>query len=247
VVVVGAGFIGQEVASTARRLGADVTIVEAAPTPLAAVLGPQLGAWFAGLHREEGIELHLSAQITALRGNGAIEEIALGDGRVIPCDVLVVGIGTAPATDWAARSGLDDGGIPVDAAGRTALPGVFAAGDASKHLDARRGLHTRTEHWEAAARQGAAAARAMLGLDVPPPPVPSFWSDQHGVRIQYVGSAHGADGLQVDGDLTARDFTATFTHRGRPIAALLVGRPHALAGTRRAIEQATPLPERTAA
>ena len=148
---------------------------------------------------------------------------------------------------WLAGSGLDDEGIPVDAAGRTAIPGIYAAGDAAKHFDSRLGAHTRTEHWEAAARQGAAAARAMLGLDVPPPATPSFWSDQHGIRIQYLGHAHGADDIRIDGDPHARDFTATFTDHGRPIGALLVGRPHALPEIRRQIEQATNPPERKAA
>ena len=94
----------------------------------------------------------------------------------------------------------------------------------------------RTEHWEAAARQGVAAARAMLGLSAAPAPLPSFWSDQHGVRIQYLGHAHGADGVEFDGDPAARDFTATFTAAGRPVAALLVGRPHAVPALRRRLE-----------
>lgn len=248
VVVVGAGFIGLEVASTARRLGARVTVIEAAPAPLAAVLGPRLGRWFARLHREEGVEMHLSARIARFRGGDVMEAIELEDGRRVACDSVVVGIGTVPATGWLAESGLGDRGVTVDAGGRSAVPGIYAAGDASAHLDARLGTHTRTEHWEAAARQGAAAARAILGLDVPPPPTPSFWSDQHGIRIQYVGDAHGADRIHIDGRPEARDFTATFTHRGRPVAALLVGRPHALPELRRQIERADPHPtERKAA
>jgi NADPH-dependent 2,4-dienoyl-CoA reductase/sulfur reductase-like enzyme len=116
---------------------------------------------------------------------------------------------------------------------------VFAAGDVCRPFDARLGAHVRSEHWEAAARQGAAAARGMLGLDPPPAAVASFWSDQHGVRIQYLGHAHGADGLRIEGDPGARDFTATFTHRERPVAALIVGRPQALPGLRRRIHEAT--------
>ena len=239
VVVIGAGFIGQEVASTARAAGAHVTVIEAAPAPLAAVLGVELGGWFARLHRDEGIDVHVSARITDLHGRDGVNAIELDDGRRIDCDLVVVGIGTVPATAWLAGSGLDDGGIPVDAAGRTRAPGVYAAGDAAKHFDARFGVHTRTEHWEAAARQGAAAARAMLGLDVPPAATPSFWSDQHGIRIQYVGHAHGADEILIDGDPDARDFTATFADNGRTIGALLVGRPHALAEIRRQIEHST--------
>ena len=248
IVVIGAGFIGQEVASTAHRLGAHMSIIEAAPTPLAAVLGPQLGAWFAQLHREEGIDVHVSARIARFHGTDAIEAIELEDGRRIDCELVVVGIGTAPATAWLADSGLDDGGVPVDPGGRTAVPGIFAAGDAAKHFDHRLGAHIRTEHWEAAARQGATVARAMLGLELRPQAAPSFWSDQHGIRIQYVGHTHGADDIRIDGDPGARDFIATFTDHGRPIGALLVGRPHALPAVRRQIETATQSPpERNAA
>ena len=243
VVVVGAGFIGQEVAATARRLGAEVTIVEAAAAPLAGVLGTELGHWFARLHREEGIDVRLSAQIARLHGPRTVAAVELDDGDRIPCDTLVVGIGTIPATEWLARSGLDDRGIPVDPAGATAIPGVYAAGDASRPFDPHVGAHVRSEHWEGAARQGATAARAMLGLATPPAPPPSFWSDQHGIRIQYLGHAHGADRIAIDGDPPARDFTATFTRHDRPIGALLVGRPHALAEARRRLTE----PERTAA
>jgi NADPH-dependent 2,4-dienoyl-CoA reductase/sulfur reductase-like enzyme len=245
--VIGAGFIGQEVASTARAVGAHVTLIEAAPAPLAAVLGVELGGWFARLHRDEGIDVHVSARITKLHGRNGVEAIELDDGRRIDCDLVVVGIGTAPATAWLAGSGLDDGGIPVDPGGRTRVRGVYAAGDAAKHFDVRLGAHARTEHWEAAARQGAAVARTMLGLDVPPAATSSFWSDQHGIRIQYVGHAHGADDIRIDGDPGTRDFTATFCDNGRTIGALLVGRPHALAEIRRQIEHSTRPSEREAA
>lgn len=248
VVIVGAGFIGQEVAATAHRLGAEVTIVEAAASPLAAVLGEELGGWFTQLHREEGIEVLVSAQIARLHGDWGVQAVELQDGRRLDCDLMVVGIGTEPATAWLAGSGLDDGGIRVDAAGRSAAPGVFAAGDACRSFDVALGTHVRTEHWEAAGRQGAAAARAMLGLAPAPPAVASFWSDQHGVRIQYLGHAHRADAMRIDGDPAARDFTATFTHQDRPVAALIVGRPQALPDLRRRIHAAThPHDERTPA
>ncbi len=245
--VIGAGFIGQEVAATAAGIGVEVTIVEAAEAPLAAVLGPSLGGWFATLHRQEGIAVHVAARIARLHGTAAITAIELDDGRRVDCDAVVVGIGTQPATSWLRGSGLDDRGVQVDAAGRTRVPGIYAAGDASRAFDARIGAHVRTEHWEAAARQGAAAARAMLGLDPPPPAIPSFWSDQHGLRIQYLGHAHGADAITIDGEPDARDFTATYTRDGTPVAALLVGRPHALARTRRLLERPTHPTERNAA
>ena len=134
-IVIGAGFIGQEVAATAKRLGATVTIIEAAATPLEAILGPQLGEWFADFHRREGIKLVLSARIARFHGARAVHAVELEHGRRIGCDLLVVGIGTEPATSWLRDSGLDQGGVRVDAAGRTAIPGIFAAGDASAQFE----------------------------------------------------------------------------------------------------------------
>ena len=245
--VIGAGFIGLEVAASATARAARVTMIEAAEAPLGRLLGADLGGWFARFHRDEGIDVVLSARVRRFRGSGAVEAVELGDGRLIECDAVVVGVGTEPATGWLAGSGLQPDGVRVDRAGRTTLPGVFAAGDASRPYDPRLGRHVRSEHWEAAARQGAAAARAMLGLETPPAAPPAFWSDQHGVRIQFVGHPHGADAVDIVGDPDARDFTATFSRRGQPVAALLVGRPHALPELRRRIHPETATPERQAA
>jgi len=128
------------------------------------------------------------------------------------------------------------GGVPVDPQGRSAAPDVYAAGDAALVFDPALARHLRTDHWEAAARQGVAAARAMLGLEPARTPLPSFWSDQHGVRIQYVGQAAAGDRVAIDGDPEGRDFEATFTKAGVPVAALLVGRPRALADARRRVQ-----------
>ena len=136
-------------------------------------------------------------------------------------------------------SGLDAaGGVLVDAQGRTALPGVLAAGDAARPLDPHTGAHRRSEHWEAAARQGAAAARAILGLAPHPAPPEGFWTDQYGVRFQLAGTAAGHDRMVLDGDPAARDFRALFLSGDRPIGGLLAGRPHALPDLRRAIASA---------
>jgi NADPH-dependent 2,4-dienoyl-CoA reductase/sulfur reductase-like enzyme len=234
--IVGAGFIGQEVAATARALGAEVTMVEALATPLLPILGERLGRWFARMHSDEGVHVLTGMAIDAARGDERVEELVLADGESIACDAVVVGIGTVPATAWLEGSGLDPGGILTDTACRTRVPDVFAAGDASLPFDPRFGAHARTEHWDAAAWQGAAAAQAMLAAYPGTPPLPSFWSDQYGSRIQYVGHAHHADDVLVEGDPGGRDFEAMFTRDGRPVAALTVGRPRSIPRLRRAID-----------
>lgn len=235
--IVGAGFIGQEVAATARRLGVEVTLIEALAMPLAPILGEEVGAWFAELHREEGVRVLSGTMLESGRGRtGRVEELALTDGRTIACDAVVVGVGTAPATAWLANSGLNARGVHTDTSGRTTLPGVFAAGDASVPFDPRFGTHVRTEHWDAAAWQGAAVAKAMLGEYPGTPPLPSFWSDQYGLRIQYVGHAHHADAVVVEGDPVERNFEAIFTRGGVPIAGLAVCRPRAIPTLKKRIE-----------
>ena len=234
--IVGAGFIGQEVAATACGLGVEVTIVEALPAPLAPILGAELGRWFAELHLDEGARLIVDASLEGVRGDGKVEELVLADGRRLECDAVVVGIGTVPATAWLAGSGLDERGVRVDTAGRTTLPDVFAAGDACLAFDPRYGAHARTEHWDAAAWQGAAVAQAMLGSYPGTPPLPSFWSDQYGLRIQCVGHPHFADAVLLDGDPAGRDFEAVFTRSGVPVAGLAVGRPRAIPALRKLIQ-----------
>jgi NADPH-dependent 2,4-dienoyl-CoA reductase/sulfur reductase-like enzyme len=234
--IVGAGFIGQEVAATALGLGAEVTMIEAMEVPLAPILGAELGRWFADLHQEEGVRLLTGALLEGARGAGRVEELLLADGTRIGCDVVVAGIGTVPATSWLAGSGLGERGVEVDAGGRAAAPDVFAAGDASVPFDHRFGVHARTEHWDAAAWQGAAAARAMLGEEAGTPPLPSFWSDQYGVRIQSVGHPHLGDSVLVEGDPASRDFEAVFVREGMPVAGLTVARPRSIPALRKQIE-----------
>jgi NADPH-dependent 2,4-dienoyl-CoA reductase/sulfur reductase-like enzyme len=236
VAIVGAGFIGQEVAATARGRGCEVTMIEALATPLEPILGAELGAWFASLHGEEGVRVMLGAAISGARGGGEVEELQLADGRRVECDVVVVGVGTVPATDWLAGSGLDPSGARTDTAGRTPLPGVYAAGDASIPFEPRFGVHERTEHWDAAAWQGAAVAQAITGRYPGTPPLPSFWSDQYGHRIQYVGHARRADGVVIEGDPASRDFEALFLRGGVPVAGLTVDRPRSIPVLRRQID-----------
>jgi 3-phenylpropionate/trans-cinnamate dioxygenase ferredoxin reductase component len=233
--IVGAGFVGQEVAATARGLGVEVTLIEAAAVPLAHVLGSRLGGWFADLHRAEGVRVELSAAVVEAQpavAGAPVRELVLADGRRVEADVVLVAVGVVPETRWLAGTPLADG-VAVDEGARTALPHVCAAGDVVRGC----------EHWESAARLGAAAARSILGLAAAPAPPASFWSDQYGVRIHLVGEAAGADAVDLDGD--GRDFTAALRRRGALIGALLVGRPRELPHWRRRLAQ--PLETRSAA
>ncbi|MGD9735049.1 MAG: NAD(P)/FAD-dependent oxidoreductase [Solirubrobacterales bacterium] len=234
--IVGAGFIGQEVAASARGLGCEVTVLEALPVPLAPILGEKVGAWFGRIHREEGVRVVLGAAIVGARGGESVAELELADGRRIECDAVVVGVGTVPATAWLEGSGLDPRGVRTDTAGRSAVRDVYAAGDASIPFEPRYGEYERTEHWDAAAWQGAAVAKAITGKYPGTPPLPSFWSDQYGHRIQYVGHARRADAVLIDGDPGSREFEALFLRDGLPVAALTVDRPRSIPGLRKQID-----------
>ena len=233
--VVGAGFIGMEVASTARKLGAEVALIEAARTPLLAVLGEQLGTWFAELHRDEGVEVITDRAVVGVSGDRAVTSLRLSDDRVIETDHVIAGVGVQPNVEWLVGSGLANGGVPVNVHGQTDAEGVFAAGDAAATYDHRVRRHVPGSHWEAAGRQAVRAARLMLGLEPGTVELSSFWTDQYGIRIQYLGNAQLADAIVIDGDLEDRNFTATFTHQAKPVAALLVDRPRSLPAMRKLI------------
>lgn len=235
--IIGSGFVGQEIAATARGVGADVTVIEALDLPLVPVLGERISRWIVDMHLEEGVRVLLSSRLAGAAGNGRVERLDLERGPYVDADVVVVAIGVAPDTAWLAGAGLGPGPIPTDAEGRTEVVHVYAAGDVAMPIDPVRGVHTRSEHWDAASRQGAAVARAILGEPPRPAPPASFWSDQYGVRIQYAGSANGADEVVVDGDPAARSFTAFYRRHGQPIGALACARPREFAAMRRLLGQ----------
>ncbi|MCX4631773.1 FAD-dependent oxidoreductase [Streptomyces sp. NBC_01443] len=224
-VVVGGGFIGAEVASTARRLGLDVTVVEAAPTPLAGPLGTEMGSLVSRLHADHGVRLLCGTGVRALAGTGRVEAVVLEDGRRLDADTVVVGVGARPCTDWLAGSGLDlDDGVRCDAAGRTNIPGIVAVGDCAAWYEPAVGAHRRVEHWTGARERPAAAVAALLsgGQGVPEAPRPPyFWSDQYGTRIQFAGYAAEADSVTVEeGAAADRSFLAVYRSAGRPVAVL---------------------------
>ncbi len=233
--IIGAGLIGLEVASSARALGLNVTLVEAAATPLARVLPPSLGQWIAALHRRANVDVKLATAVRLVRSRVGGVRLKLSDGSVVGCAAVLVATGTSPATAWCAGAGVGPGQIATDAGGRSPLPDVYVAGDAACFPDPAGGRPRPTPHWEAAARQGAAVARSMLGAAVPAGSPPMFWSDQHGVRIQFVGHAAAGDRIRMDGSPEASDFTAWLHRDGRPVAAMLAGRPGLLAAVRRTI------------
>lgn len=190
VAVVGGGFIGLEVAASARQLGCEVTVVEVLPTPLAAAVGTGVGAAIAGLHEDHGVRVATGVPVSECLGAGRVEAIALEDGREIPADVVVVGVGVKPTTAWVEDSGIAVGdGILVDEFLRTSVPSVFAAGDVARVC--RQGGSERVEHWTSAVEQGRLAAENLLadpaeGLQ-PLEALPTFWSDQYEAKIRTAG------------------------------------------------------------
>ncbi len=186
-VVIGLGFIGSEVTASLRQMGVEVTAIEGHPVPLARVLGPEVGAVLADIHREKGVELVLEDSVATFEGTGWVERVRTKKGRVLPCDFVVAGIGILPNAEILAAAGAAvDNGVLVDEHCRTSLPDVYAAGDVANSLHPVFG-RLRVEHWNNGYRQGRAAARAMLDGSEPYDYMHSFWSDQYEHVIEYIG------------------------------------------------------------
>jgi NADPH-dependent 2,4-dienoyl-CoA reductase/sulfur reductase-like enzyme len=226
--VVGGGFIGAEVAATARGRGVEVLVIEALPRPLSRVMPPLIGDVCARLHEEHGVGLRCGAPVAAVRGSDeAGFEIELADGSVEAADLVVLGLGVIPNTEWLAGSGIAvDDGVVCDAHCRTSVPGVVAAGDVARWSHPRYGS-VRVEHWENAVAQGAAAVRSLLfGDDTAPfDPVPYVWSDQYACKIQVVGRPSADDEIVVvEGDPSAFRFAALCAREGRLTAGIAFNR-----------------------
>lgn len=236
-VVIGAGFIGSEVASTAAARGASVTVVEAAPVPLVGAIGEQMGRVCADLHADAGVTLRCGVGVeevvtdgTGLDGGRRVTGVRLADDTLLPADVVVVGVGVRPGTDWLEGSGLHlSDGVQCDET-LHAAPGVVAAGDVARWHDRRSG-DVRLEHWENAAEQGSHAAASLLaGAGATPyDEVGYFWSDQYGVKIQLVGRARPGDEVEVvEGSVDERRFVACYGRAGKLVAVLAFARPRLL-------------------
>jgi 3-phenylpropionate/trans-cinnamate dioxygenase ferredoxin reductase subunit len=220
-VVVGAGWIGCEVAASARQRGMEVTVVEPQSVPLEGVLGAELGAFYRDVHLDHGVALRLGAGVEAIEGTGRVERVRASDGTTLEADAVVIGVGVAPRTALA-EGVLDvDNGILVDAGLRTSVEGVFAAGVVANHAHPLFG-RLRVEHWANALEQGPAAARAMLGQDVTYDRVPYFFSDQYDVGMEYAGQGMPGDEVVFRGDPATREFIAFWLRDGRVAAGMNV-------------------------
>ncbi|HEV7896531.1 MAG TPA: FAD-dependent oxidoreductase [Planosporangium sp.] len=225
IVIVGAGWIGLEVAAAARQRGATVTVVETADLPLQRVLGDEIARVFANLHRDHDVDFRLATGVREIRGTGRVSSVLLTDGTELPADTVIVGVGVRPNTDLADQAGLTvDNGIVVDEALRTADPHVYAAGDVANAYHPLLERHIRVEHWANALDGGPAAARAMLDQPVSYDQLPYFFTDQYDLGMEYTGYAApgDVDSVVVRGDLAKREFIAFWTSGGRVLAGMNV-------------------------
>jgi 3-phenylpropionate/trans-cinnamate dioxygenase ferredoxin reductase subunit len=246
VVVVGAGFIGSEVAATCRGRGCEVTVLEALPVPLGRALGDEMGSAMGDLHRDHGVAVRLGVGVAGIEGAGRVERVRLADDTVVEADLVVVGIGVTPNTGWLEGSGLAlDDGVVCDATTRAA-PGIVAAGDVARWPSHRFGELMRVEHWDNAIAMGEHAARRLLedlaggaaSPGEPYDPVPWFWSDQYDRKIQLAGRSADADEVRVvDGSVDERRFVALYRRGDRLIGALAMNRPRLLVAFRGLVER----------
>ena len=223
VVVVGTGWIGCEVAASVRQLGRDVTLVGPDAVPLARVLGPEIGCFYRDLHAEQGVRLALGTDIDAFRGDGRVEAVVTSDGRTLPCDLVLIGIGAIPRTELAETAGIAVAdGVLVDEWLETIAPGVYAAGDVAAAWHPLLETRLRVEHWANALHQGLVAARAMLGLPTRYERLPFFFSDQYDVSMEYSGLATSSDRVVVRGDPAKRQFVAFWVRHQHVVAGMNV-------------------------
>ena len=240
VAIVGAGFIGLEVAASCRALGLEVSLVELQKVPLAAALGEVMGEAVAGLHREHGVELLTGVGVSSLVGDRRVEGLRLSDGRSVSAGLVVVGIGVVPDTRWLESSGIAlQDGVLCDERCAASLPGVVACGDVAR-ITGGTAESVRVEHWSNAVEQAAAAAARLLHGPSAPPlrSIPYFWSDQYDVKLQCVGRRQPGDTLRiVEGSMATKDLVALYGRAGKLCAALTVNKPAALIKYRRAISE----------
>jgi 3-phenylpropionate/trans-cinnamate dioxygenase ferredoxin reductase subunit len=242
-VVVGAGFIGCEVAASLRGMGVDVVLVEPQPSPLASVLGEQIGSLVARLHRAEGVDVRCGVGVAEVRGAEKVEKVVLADGTELDADLVVVGIGSHPATGWLEGTGIEvDNGVVCDAAGRASAPHVWAIGDVASWRHTL-GHQVRVEHWSNVADQARVLVPAMMGQDAPATvSVPYFWSDQYDVKIQCLGEPEATDTVHIVED-DGRKFLAFYERDGVVAGVVGGGMPGKVMKTRAKIAAGAPISE----
>lgn len=242
-VIIGAGFIGCEVAASLRALGVDVVLVEPQPAPLAGVLGEQIGELVARLHRAEGVDVRTGVGVAEVRGTDSVAGVVLTDGTDVDADLVVVGIGSRPATDWLVGSGVAlDNGVLCDEVGRTSETHIWALGDVASWRDPD-GHQVRVEHWSNVADQARVMVPAMLGLEVPEVAVvPYFWSDQYDVKIQCLGEPQAGDRVHIVSD-DGRKFLAYYERDGVLTGVVGAGMPGKVMKARSKILSRAPIGE----
>jgi 3-phenylpropionate/trans-cinnamate dioxygenase ferredoxin reductase subunit len=224
-VLIGMGFIGCEVAASLRQKGVEVVAIDPSPTPLFRVLGEKIGQVVTAIHRDHGVDMMFEDTVTRCEGAGRVERVITRSGRRIECDFAVVGVGVEPVVDVIADSGVEsNNGILVDEYCRTSVEGIYAAGDVANHYHPVFARRMRVEHWQNAMKQGAAAARSMLGTGQPYDAVHWFWSDQYDVNLQYAGFHQQWDQIVVRGSLDARNFMAFYLKQGQIDAVVALNR-----------------------
>jgi 3-phenylpropionate/trans-cinnamate dioxygenase ferredoxin reductase component len=245
VVVVGAGWIGAEVAASARQRGLEVTVLDPVGVPLERVLGAEVGAIYRDIHTDHGTEMLMGTGVEAFEGDKAVERVRTSDGRELECDFVVVGVGVEPRTQLATQAGLAvDNGISVDKHLQTSVPGVFAAGDVANAHHPFYGEQIRVEHWANALNQGPAAARNMLDRTVAYDRLPYFFSDQYDVGMEYSGFARTWDRVVFRGDPSTREFVAFWLVEDRVVAGMNLNVWDITDSIQRLIRERVPVDER---
>jgi 3-phenylpropionate/trans-cinnamate dioxygenase ferredoxin reductase subunit len=223
VAVVGAGWIGSEFAASARQAGLDVTVIDPLALPNERIFGAEIGAFYRDVHVRHGVDMVLEDGVEALEGDGAVTAVRTASGRRVECDFAVIGVGVIPRVTLAEAAGLTvENGIQVDAACRTSVPNVFAAGDVANAWHPFYERHIRVEHWANALNQGPAAARSMLGDAVSYDRIPYFFSDQYDVGMEYSGYATDWDEVVFRGDRESGEFVAFWLADGRVVGGMNV-------------------------
>lgn len=226
--IIGAGYIGLEVAASLRLRGHAVTVIEAAPRVLARVMPPEMSVFFEKLHTDHGVDIRTNIGTKGIVGDGVVEAIVLADDSRIDCDIVLLAVGAEPVVELAKEAGLDiENGIAVDQSAKTSNDDVFAAGDCASFFSPRYARSIRLESVQNAIDQGKIAAQAMLGQDVSYNPLPWFWSDQYDVKLQIAGLSQGFDRIETEGDIVANSFSVTYYIGDKPICVDAVNQPRA--------------------